>query len=138
MQPRDRFFRWLGASAVVMAAMAYVDNQIKTVHAPYGIVSFEFAARTPELSMATLRAWTPHQKQLAAFSLGLDYLFMPCYASMLASACWWAGRRFAPALGNALAYGQFAAAIFDARHGIVLFTAMTYDSLIPTNCFAIS
>ena len=71
MQPRDRFFRWLGASAVVMAAMAYVDNQIKTVHAPYGIVSFEFAARTPELSMATLRAWTPHQKQLAAFSLGL-------------------------------------------------------------------
>ena len=121
---RARFLFWFIASAIVMAGMWHVDAHIRTNQTPDGIVSFEFAARDADTTMHAIRAWTARQKQWVAFSLGFDYLFMPCYSCMLASACLWAAEagRFAPRVGSALAWAMWVAAALDAaeNYGLVV------------------
>jgi hypothetical protein len=46
-----------------------------TSQAPGGIISFELA-KTPAKSTSIMNSWDSTQKLIAAFSLGLDYLFI--------------------------------------------------------------
>lgn len=50
-----------------------------TTSAPLGIVSFELAG-SPQAANAVLAGWGPADRLKAAFSLGLDFLFIPLYA----------------------------------------------------------
>ena len=123
----SRFYRWLAASVVVIAALQFFDSHTKTDVTPDGVISFMFLNRTPEGAAAALRAWTAAQKQWAAFALGFDYLFMPCYSCMIAGACIWAAEigRFLPTLGTVLAWAMIPAALFDAAENYGLFMLLT-------------
>ena len=75
----------LMATASVMCSLAYIDAQgVKNKTAPLGIVSYEFAW-TPEQANLIVRSWDPADKIMVALSIGLDYLFMPLYATSLAT-----------------------------------------------------
>ena len=61
---------------------------------------------------------------LAAFGLGIDYLFMPLYSFALAFGTLLAAGRHAgllQSLGAVAGYGAFAAAVFDASENYALF-----------------
>jgi len=51
--------------------------------APLGIVSHQLAW-TPAKAQAIFASWDTHARMIAAFGLGLDYLFMPSYALTVA------------------------------------------------------
>ncbi len=63
---------------VALFAIASVDTYLKNNAAPHGILSFELA-QTPEKSMQIVQSWEGQAKIYAAFSLGIDYLFLVFY-----------------------------------------------------------
>jgi len=63
-------------------AMGVVDSYIQNETTPYGIVSFEFI-KSIEASNAALQAWGEKGKITAGISLGLDYLYIVVYTSMM-------------------------------------------------------
>ena len=92
---------------------------LTTPQAPAGIVSFELAG-TMEHARAIMASWGERQRLLAAFGLGLDYLFLITYSTFFGLACLSAGEaaraagsRLAP-LAVPLAWGQWLAAALDA------------------------
>lgn len=108
---------------LLMITLQFLNAALVTGAAPGGIVSYEFVANLDE-ARTILNAWSPRQQLYAAFSLGLDYLFMPAYALLLAGLCRVIARRqnapFLTSLGNHLAVGQFVAAGFDVLENVAL------------------
>ena len=107
-------------------ALQIAGRPLQTAAAPQGIVSFELAGNLPA-AQAIIASWN-HAAQLhAAFSLGLDYLYMPLYALAIALACLQAAgsslRSPRPiwALGILLAWALGLAALLDAVENIALF-----------------
>jgi hypothetical protein len=98
---------------------------LTTTAAPAGIISFEFAG-SPGRAQEIINSWDGPARLLAAFSLGLDYLFMLAYASTIAAGCRWSGaalhRKGWPLsrAGRPLAPAQWAAALFDAVENLGL------------------
>ncbi len=87
------------------------------------IVQYELAG-SPIASQAIIDAWNPIDRIHAGFSLGIDYLFMPTYSTALALACILAAgvltsKRW-KSIGVVLAWGAWAAAIFDAIENLAL------------------
>ncbi|WP_374595025.1 hypothetical protein [Aquabacterium sp.] len=68
----------LALGGVVFAALGLIDQGLRTAAAPQGIVSFELCAYGSRCG-AILHAWSPHARDLALLSLGIDYLFMLLY-----------------------------------------------------------
>jgi hypothetical protein len=147
------FFTLLALTLILFAVFRMLDQPLRTPVAPNGIVSFEFAG-----SAQTARAITDSWKQMslllssvagqpnpdivnvpyafAAFGLGLDYLFMPVYASALAFGTLLAAGRhtgWLKSLGAVAGYGAFAAALFDAVENYALWHVLlgTFDSAYP-------
>ena len=135
------FFTFLALTLILFAVLRVLDQSLRTPAAPDGIVSFEFAGNAP-----TARAITDSWKQMslllsavagqsnpdivnvpyviAAFGLGLDYLFMPAYSFALAFGTLFVMRRHSGwfrSLGAVAGYGAFAAALFDAAENYALF-----------------
>ena len=102
-----------------------VDAPLKTPTAPQGIVSYELAGSTAA-AQNILDSWDQLAKLYAAFSLGLDYLYMLCYGLVIGLACAWAARRLGArwhgvgVLGMVLAWGQAVAVLCDAIENIAL------------------
>ena len=65
-----------------LVAMAVIDSGLKTMTTPMGIVSFEFCGIASSCEQA-LSQWGMKGQQLAMLSLGIDYLFMVLYPSMI-------------------------------------------------------
>jgi len=63
---------------LVMFTIAGVDTYLKNEVATQGILSFELA-QTPERSQQIIQSWDEKAKVYAAFSLGIDYLFLVFY-----------------------------------------------------------
>lgn len=107
------------------AALQIVGRPLQTAAAPQGIVSFELAGTLPA-AQAMIASWDSTAQLHAAFSLGLDYLYMPLYAVTLALACVQAAGsalrkpRLAWALGLALAWSLGLAALLDAVENAAL------------------
>ena len=103
-----------------------VGRPLKTAAAPQGIVSFELAGNWPA-SHAIIASWDYAARLHAAFSLGLDYLYMPLYAITIALACVQAAgtslRSPRPiwALGILLGWALGLAALLDAVENFALF-----------------
>lgn len=120
------FWISLAATLVIMLVMNFIGAPLVTAAAPFGIVSFELAwnaSRAAEI----LASWDATARLYAAFSLGLDYLFMAVYSLALAlgtllAADSLAARRWPPG-GRArwLAVLFAASAIFDAGENAFLF-----------------
>lgn len=78
--------RWLTLPfLLVMAAMASIDAPLKTAAAPRGIVSFELCAISANCS-DILASWSASQREHAMLGLGLDYLYLCLYSSVIAAA----------------------------------------------------
>lgn len=125
-QQHKRYF-WiaLGLSLVLMALLNLVGAPLISAPAPYGIVSFELAG-SPSQAQAMLEAWDERARLAGAFSLGLDYVFMPAYAAAIGLGCLWAAdslrhRQWPVAwLGVSLAWLQWAAALCDGVENLCL------------------
>lgn len=109
----------------LMAILNWVGAPLNSGPANLGIVSFELA-RTTEASNAILSAWDANARLHAAFSLGLDYLFMVAYAAAISVACLKSGRLLAErrwplsVLSGPLAVAAWVAAAFDAVENVAL------------------
>jgi hypothetical protein len=133
-------FEWLSLTAqnralwlllpltwLVMFGLQRVGRGLVTKEAPHGILSFEFAGNAAQAS-AIVGSWLlPGARFDAGLSLGLDYLFMPLYASSIALCCVLLSRGLAPALdqiGALLAWAQFVAALLDAIENFALISVL--------------
>jgi len=134
------FFTFLTGTLVLFAVFRVLDVPLQTSAAPNGIVSFELAG-SPFQAQAILDSWyeiaylaSSVEGQpvpgligrvygFAAFGLGIDYLFMPVYATALALGILLAagkhGGWFAT-FGAWLGWGAYVAALFDAVENYAL------------------
>jgi len=134
------FWAFLAGTLSLYAVFGILDIPLRTSAAPNGIVSFELAG-TPFQAQAIIDSWheivfllssvegqpvpglVSRAYAFAVFGLGLDYLFMPVYATALALGILLAAGRhpgwFAK-FGAWLGWGAYAAALFDAVENYAL------------------
>ncbi|MFT3893477.1 MAG: hypothetical protein QM730_17760 [Anaerolineales bacterium] len=146
------FFIFLFLTITLFAVFGILDKPLRTHNLnSNGIVSFELAFN-PIQAFEILRSWSGSQTHIlpplagayesspqfmyAAFGLGLDYLFMPTYAFVLAFGTLLAAGRHSgwlKSLGAVAGYGAFAAALFDAVENFALFQVLlgAYQSAYP-------
>jgi hypothetical protein len=118
-------------SLLMLFILNLVGLPLITPASPYGIVSFELARNEVQAS-AILASWDQAARLRAAFSLGLDFLFIPLYTASLTLTCLWAARfrrkrRRLPSWlvligipGIPLAWAQLGAGLLDTVENIVL------------------
>ncbi len=123
------FFSLLALTLILFAVFRVLDQPLRTPAAPNGIVSFELAW-SPGASVEIVNSWSEYARLVAAFGLGLDYLFMPAYALTLSLGVLLAAGRRAGAfarVGVWLGWGALAAALFDAAENFALWQLMLGD-----------
>ena len=95
------------------------------------IVDFELAGTTCRAAQI-INAWDMQDRIRAGFNLGLDYLYMPVYSTLLALVCVWGAGVLASrnwrATGLLLGWGLWAAAVFDAVENVAL-TVILFDTV---------
>jgi hypothetical protein len=118
-------------SLLLLLILNLVGLPLITPAAPYGIVSFELARNEAQAS-AVLASWDQTARLRAAFSLGLDFLFIPLYTASLTLTCIWAARfrrkrRRLPSWlvligipGIPIAWAQLGAGLLDTVENIAL------------------
>lgn len=72
----------VGGFLITAAAMGYLDSFLKSYSAPWGIVSYELAYNATQVQMM-LNEWARQGQVAAAIGLGLDFLFIPLYCSVM-------------------------------------------------------
>jgi hypothetical protein len=113
------------AALALLAVMNWIGAPLTTPAAPTGIISFELAG-SPQDAAAILASWDLAAQRQAAFSLGLDYVFMLAYASAIGLAAVKAGKplaRYAWPLsgwGHWVGWGAWLAALLDAIENAAL------------------
>lgn len=116
-------------TVTLTAVLQVIGRPLQTVAAPLGIVSFELAG-TLAAAQAMIASWDATAQLHAAFSLGLDYLYMPLYAVTIALACVRVAAtslrspQVAAALGILLAWGLGIAALLDAVENAALWQVL--------------
>lgn len=126
------FLILLTVTALLLTVMNVTGAPLETAAAPSGIISYELAG-TVEQASAILNSWDSYARISAAFSLGIDYLFMVAYSTLFSLACVMAAQvflhrngGFITILGIMLAWGQWIAAVFDAVENLSL-TIMLFN-----------
>jgi len=98
------------------------------------IVDFELAGSMPK-AQTIIDAWSETDRIRAGFSLGIDYLYMPVYSTTIALACvlaaWVLKSKAWRSIGLLLAWGLWAAAIFDAIENVALLTILLGNNVAP-------
>ena len=98
------------------------------------IVDFELAGSVSN-AQNIINAWNETDRIRAGFSLGIDYLYMPVYSTTIALACVMAAgvlkSKAWRSIGALLAWGLWAAAIFDAIENVALFTELLGNNIAP-------
>ncbi len=123
---------------LLLLVLTIVDQPLRTAASPNGIVSFELA-KNIETSRQIIDSWSEKARLFAAFSLGIDYLFLVCYALFLGLAVYKLAQVFSERktwlarLGIALNWGVFLAAAFDALENYCLIRQLfgTLSTLCP-------
>ena len=134
------FVAFLAGTLILFAVFRVLDAPLLTSAAPNGIVSFELAG-TPFQAQAIIDSWhemayllssvegepvpgmVSRAYSFAVFGLGIDYLFMPVYATALALGILLAAGRhpgWFTTFGAWLGWGVYAAALFDAVENYAL------------------
>ena len=123
-------------AAVLMAVLQLLDAPLKTTAAPAGIVSYELAGTAPA-AQAILQSWDAQARVYAGVSLGLDYLFIPAYATAIGLGCVIVARGLrlgirARRVGRLLAWGMVLAALADAlENGALLRLLLSAEASAP-------
>jgi hypothetical protein len=124
-QRRRVFLPLLGLTLLLMFVLQRIDVPLRTPASPHGIVSYEVAGDQAS-ARRMIDTWGEVGRRYAAFSLGIDYLFMVAYSTTIAFGCLWAARvlgGLSPALaaaGAPLAWGSWLAALGDAGENAAL------------------
>ena len=134
------FFTFLAGTLILFAVFRVLDTPLRTSAAPSGIVSFELAG-TPFQAQAIIDSWheasylassvagepvpglVSRAYSSAVFGLGLDYLFMPIYATALALGILWAASKHGgwfAVFGAWLGWGAYVAMLFDGLENYAL------------------
>ncbi len=106
--------------------MTVTGEPLKTAAAPQGIISFELA-RSLQQALSIMRSWGVEQKMAAAYSLGIDYLFMLVYAFFLSFFCFTRAETFSAhkplwaRFGRILGWLQLSAGLLDALENYMLY-----------------
>lgn len=122
---KEIFFILLGLTILLMVLMNFVGAPLTTTEVPLGIISYELAGSVSGAE-AILASWDQDAQLRAAFSLGVDYLFLVVYSTTIALACIWSGevlKKNGWPLASAsapLAWGQWLAALLDAVENMAL------------------
>ena len=66
----------------LLIIISIVDQPLKTEYAPNGIISFELA-KNFETAKNIVSSWKGKPELFAAFSLGIDFLFLVAYSIFL-------------------------------------------------------
>jgi hypothetical protein len=123
-----------GAALALLAVLLVADRWLKTDLAPMGTRSLEFAG-SRSAGQAVLRSWSPAQRVLAAFLLGLHFLTIPLWSTAICYACTWAadlvrerpelfeGTALAKA-GDAIGHVQYVAALADGAEHLLLVSTL--------------
>jgi len=123
------FYVSLAGTLLLMVVMNWIGSPLNTGAAPYGIVSFEFAA-TMHKAQAMMESWGRLGLVRAAFIQGLDFLFPLVYSSAIGLGCIMAAgvlqRHGWPLanMGTTLAWGLWLAAGFDYIENIALISIL--------------
>jgi hypothetical protein len=122
------FVPWLIATLLMTFLFRFIGP------AKSSIVDYELAG---SVSKATeiINAWNENDRIRAGFSLGVDYLYMPVYSTTIALACvWGAGvlkNKSWRTIGILLAWGLWAAAVFDAIENLGLVVSLFGSPVAP-------
>lgn len=119
------------ASVAILLAFGPLNAPLQTGAAPLGMISYELA-RTEADATAILGSWDEPARLAAAFSLGLDYLFMVSYATAIGLACWRIGARqngWAATAGRVLALGLLLAALLDGAENWALWQQLQHGAV---------
>jgi hypothetical protein len=122
------FFTLLAMTALISAALLLTGEPLRTIPAPAGILSYEFAGTTAKAA-EIFNSWDEKAKSAAGFNLGLDYLFLLAYSTTLALGILWVAaglnhKARALAAVSILAWGQWFAAVLDALENAALLTML--------------
>ena len=125
---RRVFVPWLIATLLMTFLFRFIGP------AKPSIVDYELAG---SVSKATeiINAWNENDRIRAGFSLGVDYLYMPVYSTTIALACvLGAGvlkNKSWRTIGILLAWGLWAAAVFDAIENLGLVVSLFGSPVAP-------
>jgi hypothetical protein len=115
--PADKYVQILVSLFVPTSILTVV---LSAIPLKPSVVQFEFNARE------VIKSWREVDKQWAAFSLGLDFLYLVVYSTTISLACIWAANvleshgALLASIGVWLAWGQWLAALLDAVENIAL------------------
>ena len=130
-QGRRTFRALLLTWLALTIALWLVDRRI-TADSPHGIVAYELA-RTEVAASEILDSWDSRARLYAAFSLGLDYLYLVVYPALLSLACVLVAGRLdrsprARILGHILARLMIAPLVLDAVENFALLRMLVDDA----------
>ncbi len=120
---------------VIQGVFAWLDGPLHTA-ASSGVVSFELAGSVAA-SKAMIDSWNEFARLDVSFGLGIDFLFMVAYSTLIGIACIWAGRTIAArgwrlaSLGPLLAWGIWLAVLCDSVENIMLLSQLFYGVSSP-------
>ena len=135
------FWVLFSLTILLMFSLSVLGKPLNTTPAPYGIVSFELAGQAQK-SVQIIQSWDENTRILAGFNLGLDYLYMLAYSTTIALGCLWAAEMITrggfpgSALGQPLAWGQWAAALFDMLENAFLLIILLNCTATPWSMLA--
>lgn len=75
----------LAVTLVIGVLFLFMEPMLRTSLAPYGIVSLELCAYADSCD-AMVAGWDMRQQNIAAFMLGIDYLFLLAYSTVIFAA----------------------------------------------------
>ncbi len=131
-------------TVLLFIALSAADKPLRTGVAENGIVSFELAGNLTQ-AQAVLNSWNEKAKIYAAFSLGIDFLFLFAYSFFLAFSILkiveifssGANKNIFVRTGVFLAGLMFIAALFDAAENVCLINLLfgSLNEILPTLAF---
>jgi hypothetical protein len=122
---RTLVFSWLlGLSVAMLLLLAYIGGSLRTEAAPGGILSLEFAGSISRTHFI-VNSWSMRALIDAAFSIGLDYVFLLLYSTTIGAGCVWLSESLNnPTMaktGIVLGWLQWVAGGLDAIENAALF-----------------
>ncbi len=121
------FITFLISTIILSIVMQVMD---KPLNLPRGIISFEFAS-TSQNASRIVNSWTEQARIHAAFSLGIDFLYMPVYSLALGLGILLAAGKHSGKMKFLSALAGWAAAgapLFDAVENFALWRILTGEA----------
>ncbi len=121
------FWTLLILTLILLTLIQLLNIPLQNPVSPMGIISFELAG-TPEKADAILQSWDSRAQLFAAFSLGLDYLFLLAYGLTISLGVLMAAEKHGgnfEKVGGYVGWGVLLAALLDALENLALWRLLS-------------